>query len=187
MSVPKPKATSASSRQPFSTECGMNRCSLAAVLVTSEAYHLDNGHRAFQRGIARAHTSPSYRRQAAPRSCVARADSRPGAACVRHVCVSDADCGRTCDSNSLRRYLLIVVLHPEVAAAVARGEYRSGLEHYLIEGRAKACMRPTHEQRADRHVARERRCKCDTCTTPALPEHMPEPISPRAGARVPPY
>jgi hypothetical protein len=27
--------------------------------------------------------------------------------------------------------------HPEVAAAVQRGEYRSGLEHYLVEGRAK--------------------------------------------------
>jgi hypothetical protein len=27
--------------------------------------------------------------------------------------------------------------HPEVAAAMQRGEYRNGLEHYLVEGRAK--------------------------------------------------
>lgn len=27
--------------------------------------------------------------------------------------------------------------HPDVAAAIARGEYKSGLEHYLVEGRAK--------------------------------------------------
>ena len=27
--------------------------------------------------------------------------------------------------------------HPDVAAAVERGEYKSGLEHYLVEGRAK--------------------------------------------------
>jgi hypothetical protein len=27
--------------------------------------------------------------------------------------------------------------HPDVAAAVQRGEYRSGLDHYPVEGRAK--------------------------------------------------
>jgi len=27
--------------------------------------------------------------------------------------------------------------HPEVAAAIERGEYRSGLDHYLVEGYAK--------------------------------------------------
>jgi hypothetical protein len=31
--------------------------------------------------------------------------------------------------------------HPDGAAAVQRGEYRSGLEHYLVEGQARSYAR----------------------------------------------
>lgn len=40
--------------------------------------------------------------------------------------------------------------HPEVAAAVQRGEYRSGLEHYVVEGRAKGYAMHAPNARAPR-------------------------------------